>query len=72
MTSLDSISGSLIQTFFREFATHLDQTTMKHGNENTLCINIKKKPEDAKHVLPFLVYLEIVSSFKLLLDSATK
>ena len=68
MTSLDSISGSLIQTFFREFATHLDQTTMKHGNENTLCMNIKKKREDAKHVLPFLANLEIISSCKLLLD----
>ena len=33
VTSLDSISASLIQTVSREFATHLDQTTMKHGNE---------------------------------------
>ena len=41
---------------------------MKHGNENTLCMNIKKKREDAKHVLPFLANLEIISSCKLLLD----
>ena len=41
---------------------------MKHGNENTLRMNIKKKREDAKHVLSFLANLEIIFSCKLLLD----
>ena len=72
MTSLDSISGSLIQTFFSGVCDSPGSNYNETREWKYFMHKYLKKPEDAKHVLPFLVYLEIVSSFKLLLDSATK